>query len=184
MTHPACDPQPLDSLEQIPKSEGWDLRWSSGWTRTQFLKRAVGGAMALSVASLGFLPTRRSFATHAGQDPYQIYQSCPSYAASHDCVLGCGPSRVCVSGDCCITNPADHKVGWHKREGNVWKVRANACVSGTGYDGWLWRFDSTCGCCRSGLTYRCHDGFKCNSSGGSCEPTICRWVKECYGNRC
>ncbi|NKZ09208.1 hypothetical protein HGB48_36550, partial [Actinomadura latina] len=31
---------------------------------------------------------------------------------------------------------------------------------GGGYDGWLWAYTKSCGSCKKGVTWRCHDGWK------------------------
>lgn len=165
------------SLDDIPVAEAGVLRFS--WSRGEFLRRAFGGAVAMSLTSMGFLSVKNANATHAGDDPYQIKQSCFTNIPG-SCSPGCGPSPVCST--CCITNTGEHKCGWHRRVGAMYGVRHNQCKPGGGvWDGWLWGVGSSCGCCSGGLTYRCHDGFKCNSSGNNCNPTICRWKKSCSG---
>ena len=159
-----------------------------GWDRTQFLRTAVVTAVGVGVASLGiFPPARRALASHAGTEGYQILQSCPSYASGDDCSPGCGPSPV--DSRACVGNSSSHWYGWHRASCNdaygfQWKLRPNACVSGTSWDGWRWSYNNLCGCCTS-ISYRCHDGWRCSGASGGCQGTsqcdrtICRWIVSC-----
>jgi hypothetical protein len=148
------------------------------WTRGDFLRTAAATGMGMGLASLGiFPPARSALASHVGSDGYEIKPlPCPSYASDHNCSPGCGPSPV-VSG-ACQTDSSNHHYGWHRNTGCVWKLRKNACVSGTGWDGWRWKYDGLCGCCTS-VTFRCHDGWHCNSSCGNCTKSICKWTTAC-----
>lgn len=163
---------------RIRRTADWSLL---SWNRREFLRTAGATAVAVGLASVGILPpARRALASHGGTNGYQIKPlPCPGYAGPHNCNPGCGDSEVdarsCVS--------SGHKKGWHRAGCNSawgfkWKLRKDWCVSGTGWDGWLWSYDSTCGCCSS-VTFRCHDGWRCNSNCASCVRTICRWKTAC-----
>lgn len=134
-------------------------------------RTVLGGALAagtgIGMAVLGvFPPARRAMA-----EGYDILNSCPSYAASHDCSPGCGPSPVCA--DCCVPVPYLN-AGYHKDNATFvgYALRPNECFSGT-YDGWIWKYAQACaGCGAAGVTWQCHDGWKWNGSAWG--KTICR----------
>jgi hypothetical protein len=145
-------------------------RGSAAPTRRGFLRGAAAAGIGLGLGALGLLPpARRAYAYHEnGSDGYQIYTgACPSYAGPHNCSPGCGPSTV--HPDAC--HESGHFVGWHKNVGRVYKLRKNECVRGTGWDGWNWRYSARCGNCGGGVTYRCHDGWRCDA---------CRRRIACY----
>lgn len=134
---------------------------------------ATAGLKALGV----FPPAREALASGfqlAGY--YDIYPRCPSYASNHNCSPGCGPSLVCSV--CCRTS-GKYK-GFHKSgvsDPGRYKLRPDACVGG-GYDGWLWAYTKSCGSCKKGVTWRCHDGWK-KSKKGNWYRTICRKATSC-----
>lgn len=136
-----------------------------GFDRRGFVKRVVGTGMALGLSSLTVFPPARAFA-----DGFDIYNSCPSYAADHGCSPGCGPSVV--------RNAACDSRGWHENTGCFYKSRYNQCYGGWA-DGWYWR-PSGCSPCGSARTsYRCHDGRTCPDNCGNCYYTICRSFQGC-----
>lgn len=173
------------SISELPSVDG-DSRGGvfSSWNRRQLLQRTFGGAVALSLTSLNLLPpAQRAYATHLGSEGYHIKDGCGGDFGSTDCTLGCGPSNVCGNmsgGPCCVTEAGAHQQGYHRANGREWQLRPNQCVPGTGWDGWKWNYPNQCGCCRGGITYRCHDGKNCDSSGNNCVPRVCRWVVDCF----
>lgn len=173
---PAVDPTAL--------SNGGGLGgWLGGSNRRQLFKRTMGAAVGMSLLSLSYLPPgRRAFASHVGTNGYQIKDFCGNDYGWTNCSPGCGPSNVCggvSGGPCCHTESNSHYRGWHRNGGKSWKLRPNQCVPGTGWDGWKWRYSSSCGCCKGGIKYRCHDGYNCDSNGNNCVPRVCRWTVEC-----
>lgn len=150
-------------------------------TRRRFLQRVGLLGMALSLSAVTSLLPRRAWASHDSTDGYNIYGSCPSYAANHDCSPGCGPSTV--YGDACIEDTGHVHYRYHKGQmydANL-MLRPNDCLSG-GYDGWIWNIvvqNGGCGGCANGQTLVrwCHDGYKRIS--GSWVPSICRWKHGC-----
>jgi hypothetical protein len=175
------DMQTYRSISELPTvTEGALGRAFTGWNRRQLLRRTLAGAVGLSLASLGLLPpARRAYAHHAGTDGYQIKPlPCPPYASDHNCSPGCGPSKKCRNQHCCNTNPSSHFFGWYRRQGRKWKLRKGQCW-GSDWDGWRWAVAGSCGCCGGGLTYRCHDGYKCDTDGNNCVPRICLWTVNC-----
>jgi hypothetical protein len=175
------------SIEDVPSVEGCTLGrgHTLSWNRRQLLQRIFGGAVAVSLLSLSVLPpARRAYASHAGSPGYQIKGlPCPSYAANHNCTPGCGDSTVCghvTGGHCCINQVTRHRYGWHKHNSAYprYKLRPNECVSGTGWDGWVWKTDEPCGVCFYGVRYRCHDGWWRNRSG-TWVKRICRTSLYC-----
>jgi len=123
---------------------------------------------AVGMAAIGVFPAaRRAYA-----DGYDIYGSCPSYAADHNCSPGCGPSTIFA--DSCTTSGS--LTGFHKNDGVTWALRPNQCFAGT-YDGWLWRYQGACGTCACYVERRCHDGYRQTSSGWV--RSICRWNTDC-----
>ncbi|OLF05194.1 peptidoglycan-binding protein [Actinophytocola xinjiangensis] len=141
-------------------------RWA-GWAPTRRAVLRVGGVAGLTALGGLFPSVRRAVA-----DGYDIYPTCPSYAADHDCSPGCGPSTIFA--DSCVTSGAN--TGFHKNDQVTWKLRPNACLSGS-YDGWLWRYDQACGACSCHIERRCHDGYRRTGSGWV--NSICRWTTEC-----
>lgn len=150
------------------------------WNRRQLLRRAFGGAVALGLVSLSYVPpARRAYASHSGNFGYRIKQNCPGANEDDQCNPGCSPSPVCggmSDGPCCVES--GHKEGWHKANGCEWKLRPGECTNDGTKDGWKWS-QGSCGVCDQGLTYRCHDGFACNANCGSCDNRICRHVTFC-----
>jgi hypothetical protein len=153
--------------------------WRRGWNRRDFVRMASATGIGLGLASLGvFPPARRAYASHVGSDGYQIKPlPCPGYAANHNCRPGCGDSPVVLAA--CQTDPSAHTYGWHRNTGCRWKLRKNQCVSGTGWDGWRWNFSGSCESCSNSITFRCHDGWQCDSNCGNCSKSICRWRVGC-----
>ncbi|GAA2639058.1 hypothetical protein SMC26_40775 [Actinomadura fulvescens] len=145
------------------------------WGRRGVLRSAVAIGTGLGISTLGLFPFARE--ASAARDGYQILNRCPSYAGKHNCSPGCGPSPSCY--DCCrfTGRTTCTRPGWFKVQRNKYKLRKNDCVRGKGWDGWNWRYDKRCGCCRSNVTYRCHDGYK--RIRGSWKPRICRTVIAC-----
>ncbi|MFG1855054.1 hypothetical protein ACGFJT_24690 [Actinomadura geliboluensis] len=138
---------------------------------------AAAGATA-GLKALGVFPPAREALSSGFQlvGYYDIYPRCPSYAANHNCSPGCGPSYVCSW--CCRTS-GKYK-GFHKSgvsDPGRYKLRPNQCYGG-GYDGWLWAYSKSCGSCKKGVTWRCHDGWK-KSKKGNWYKTICRKATAC-----
>lgn len=159
----------------------WLVRPSS---RGDFLRRVGVAAMGIGIASLGvFPPARKAFASHAGTDPFQIKGlPCPSYADTHNCNPGCGPSPLDFNG--CQSDSSSHYYGWHRGNcssyiGFKWRYRPNECITGQTWDGWLWKHTGICGFCANTITYRCHDGKRCDSNCANCVNTVCRWQVGC-----
>jgi hypothetical protein len=139
------------------------------WSRRVFVRTTGATLAGLGLAALGLLPPARQ----AVAGTRDINPNCLPINASNDCFPGCGPSTLCF--DCCGSD------GWHRSTGN-YRLRSDNCPKGTGYDGWLWRFNANCNCCRSFIVFRCHDGYKWTGSGWV--TTICRWTVGCGFNGC
>ncbi|HEX2130733.1 MAG TPA: peptidoglycan-binding protein [Actinophytocola sp.] len=149
-----------------PRSRTRKLRWA-GWAPTRRAVLRAGGVAGLTVLGGVFPSVRRAVA-----DGYDIYPRCPSYAADHDCSPGCGPSTIFA--DACVTS--GENTGFHKDDQVTWRLRPNACLSGS-YDGWMWRYDQACGACSCHIERRCHDGYRRTGSGWV--NSICRWTTDC-----
>ncbi|MEU5882351.1 hypothetical protein [Spirillospora sp. NPDC047279] len=150
----------------------------SGVGRRNVLRGIATAGASVGLGALGVFPqARQALAAGYAQRPgYQILGRCPSYAANHNCSPGCGPSVVCPT--CCRTSGSlkgYHKSG--KSHPGYYMLRPNQCYSG-GWDGWLWAYSKSCGSCRKGVTWRCHDGWK-KSAKGSWYKTICRKATSC-----
>jgi hypothetical protein len=143
--------------------------------RRRFLERCAAAGVAFGLGTLAQLPpARRAFASHVGNNPYEIKSlPCPSYAADHNCSPGCGPSAPSTN----YCAPDGHWAGYHRNAGLEWKVRPNECYGGWA-DGWRWSYGS-CGQCSRNITRRCHDGWRCDSNGANCFRTICRYNVVC-----
>lgn len=139
------------------------LSFGSGWrpSRRLFMKAVGGGLTAVALSAMKVFPDARI----AFADGYDVYNVCPSYAASHDCSPGCGPSAVCF--DCC-----DEGI-WHAPD-YPYALRPNECIGGWA-DAWIWSYSASCGGCYW-INYRCHDGWK---YVGFWQATICRATLEC-----
>ncbi|MGX7825980.1 peptidoglycan-binding domain-containing protein [Actinokineospora sp. 24-640] len=150
-------------VERRRPSRSWaGVDWSL--SRRSILRAGT----VVGLTALGAFPAVR----RAVADGYDIYPTCPSYAADHNCSPGCGPSMV--FGDACETVGAN--LGFHKNDGVTWTLRPNACLSGS-YDGWMWRYDRACGSCACHIERRCHDGYR--KVGSSWVRSICRWTTDC-----
>lgn len=161
---PLRGPAPGMRLEPRPRSRRFRVpRWEP--TRRAALRAGV--VTGLTVLGGVFPMVRRAVA-----DGYDIYPRCPSYAADHNCSPGCGPTMIFP--DSCVTSGSG--TGFHKNDQVLWKLRPNACLSGS-YDGWMWRYDGACGACTCHIERRCHDGYRKGSSGWV--PSICRWTTDC-----
>ncbi|OLF19126.1 peptidoglycan-binding domain-containing protein [Actinophytocola xanthii] len=156
--------EPGVPVEWRPRTARLSVR---GWAPTRRAVLRAGGALGLSVLGTVFPTVRRAVA-----DGYDIYPTCPSYAADHNCSPGCGPSTIFA--DACETSGPN--LGFHKDDQVTWRLRPNACLSGS-YDGWLWRYDQACGTCSCHIERRCHDGYRSTASGWV--RSICRWTTEC-----
>ncbi|WP_051469012.1 hypothetical protein [Actinomadura oligospora] len=140
---------------------------------------AAAGATA-GLNAIGVLPPARQalaegFSLTSGY--YDIYPHCPPGEPSVGCSPGCGPSLVCSV--CCRTS-GKYK-GYHRSgvsDPHRYKLRPNQCYGGK-WDGWLWKVSKSCGNCRKGVTWRCHDGWK-KSKRGNWYKTICRKAVACY----
>lgn len=159
--------------------------------RRGFMKAVGAAGMTAGLWAIGNLPpTRRALASHAGQRPYRILQSCNGHSCYNQGNQGCGdgsegpccPSTVfpnaCVGGG----DGQPHFVGWHKNAQHGysnWDVRPDDCVANQ-KDGWKWWVNSTCGPCVgcSKTEFRCHDGFRVYSGGGI-EASVCKWAVAC-----
>ncbi|MCT2582218.1 peptidoglycan-binding domain-containing protein [Actinophytocola gossypii] len=149
-----------------PRSRTRKPHWA-GWAPTRRAVLRAGGVAGLTLLGGVFPSVRRAVA-----DGYDIYPRCPSYASDHDCSPGCGPSTVFA--DACVTS--GENTGFHKDDQVTWRLRPNACLSGS-YDGWMWRYDQACGACSCHIERRCHDGYRRTGSGWV--NSICRWTTEC-----
>lgn len=142
------------------------------WNRRALLQGAISIGTGVGLSVVGLLPPART----ARADGYDILNRCPR-PNNHDCEPGCAPSKLCW--DCCrytggtrCTDPA-----WFKNNGN-YRIRKADCWPGhRHWDGWLWKYNRTCGCCRGGVTYRCHDGKK--KIRGRWYKRICRSTTAC-----
>lgn len=146
-------------------------------TRRSFIKGTIAAGVGFGLATVALLPpARRAFATHG--DGYEIKQlPCTSSHETDNCHPGCAPSTVYANA--CIEDSTNHNYEHHKANGCTWTLRKDQCMSGTTYDGWKWFFgDANCGCC-SEITYRCHDGWNCDSNCANCSKSVCRWVTAC-----
>jgi hypothetical protein len=139
--------------------------------RRTVLKGAVVSGSALGMAALGVFPaTRRAYA-----DGYSILGSCPGYAAGHNCSPGCGPSPV--YNDCCASTGYFRNGQSNNAHTAVCYLRPNQCVSGTGWDGWMWYYGGRCDRCSRYIEFRCHDGLRV--WGVYRVKAICRWITRC-----
>lgn len=143
------------------------ITWSPMPRRTVLRAGAALGT-ALGMAAIGVFPAAR----RARADGFDIYPSCPSYAADHNCSPGCGPSTI--FGDSC--NLSGPNLGFHKNDGVTWMLRPNQCFQNM-YDGWVWRFQGACGTCACFVERRCNDGYRMTSAGWV--KSICRWNTDC-----
>lgn len=190
------------NLEDLPKADDSEFRGLKSLLvdRRQLFGRALGGAVALSLTSVNLLPpARRAYASHtngggaygyriAAQSNWPNHGGCPPASRpSASCSRGCAPSKICGTnvsdGPCCVP-PGFHKFGYHKHasfsSGNDWKLRPSQCTTSPSFtDGWLWKFNGSCGCCKGGIKYRCHDGWRLNSDGSNCCKRICRHTVSC-----
>lgn len=150
---------------------------AAGPGRRAFLTGAFAAAAGAAVGVLGVVPFARPAvaAGPGGRYGYRVYRGdCPSYASSHDCEPGCGPSPVYA--DTC--EPSGFYRGWFKnRPTDGYRLRPGQCLSG--YDAWVWRYSGRCHACRRVIEYRCHDGYKL--VGGVWFNAICRHVTDCDG---
>ncbi|GAB3470096.1 peptidoglycan-binding domain-containing protein [Actinophytocola sediminis] len=149
-----------------PRARTRKPRWA-GWAPTRRAVLRAGSVVGLTALGGVFPSVRRAVA-----DGYDIYPNCPSYAADHNCSPGCGPSTIFA--DACLTSGTN--TGFHKDDQVTWRLRPNACLSGS-YDGWMWRYDQACGACSCHIERRCHDGYRRTGSGWV--NSICRWTTEC-----
>ena len=148
-----------------------------GPTRRSFLGGAMAAATGTGLAALGvFSIARPALADGSGgQYGYRVHTGeCPSYASSHNCEPGCGPSPVYL--DTCETT--GYYRGWFKnRPAEGYRLRPGQCLSG--FDAWVWRYSGRCWACQRVIEYRCHDGYK--RAGGVWFNAICRHTNECDG---
>lgn len=148
-----------------------------GPTRRSFLGGAMAAATGTGLAALGVFSSARPAlaAGPGGQYGYRVHDGeCPSYASSHNCEPGCGPSPVYL--DTCETT--GYYRGWFKnRPAEGYRLRPGQCLSG--FDAWVWRYSGRCGACQRVIEYRCHDGYK--HAGGVWFNAICRHTNECDG---
>lgn len=147
-------------------------------SRRGFLGGAFAAATGAGLAVLGVFPGAREALADGpdGRYGYRYHRgSCPSYAGSHNCEPGCGPSPVHL--DSC--EPTGYYRGWFKnRPTEGYRLRPGQCLSG--FDAWEWRYSGACGVCRNVIAFRCHDGYK--NVGGGWFNAICRHVDECDGH--
>jgi hypothetical protein len=146
--------------------------------RRNVLRGLAAAGTSLGLTALGVFPQARQAlaAGYSLRGYYDIYPRCPSYASNHNCSPGCGPSLVCSV--CCRTS-GKHK-GFHRSgvsDPHRYKLRPNQCYGGR-WDGWVWAYAHSCGNCRKGVTWRCHDGWK-KSKRGNWYKTICRKALAC-----
>lgn len=164
----------------------WDATTPS-MRRRSVLRGMFGLAIGASLALVGSLSTARPALAN-----YTIRDSCTGNEATHNCSPGCGPSMVCS--DCCGTRPGGATCEpaptssapclcgkWHRVVVNTYSLRPNEC-GGSPYDGWNWRYASSCGCCNSGTKFRCHDGEK--KIGGTWYNSICKSLTGCSSCTC
>jgi hypothetical protein len=191
----------LDSVPPLrgPRPEGAErvrrrapAATAEGVGRRSMLGGVIAAGTTAGLVALGvFSPARKALAasgpgtggwtpgtyTH-GLTPgyYDIYSKCPSYAESHNCSPGCGPSTV-VSTAC---RTSGKYTGYHKSgvsDPGQYKLRPNECY-GSKYDGWIWHYANPCGNCATSVTWRCHDGWT-KSADGTWYKSICRWAYAC-----
>jgi hypothetical protein len=146
-----------------------------GWraTRRGFLRGSLVAGASVGLTTLGVFPQARK-ALAEGYDMKSL--PCPSYAASHNCSPGCGPSLPSES----FCRTASPHAGYHRTGsagGYNYSLRPNQCYGGWA-DGWYWEYKARCGGCAGGKRYRCHDGYR--SSGSGTTRTICRHRVVCY----
>lgn len=143
------------------------------WDRRHILRTAFTAGTAMGLTVLGVFPTART--AHAA-DGYKIRSGCTRDSRNDNCEPGCGPSKLCF--DCCRYTSVGSCTasGWFKNDRRRYRLRPNQCFGG-GHDGWVWKYDRTCGCCRGGVKYRCHDGSK--KISGRWRPRICRSTLAC-----
>jgi hypothetical protein len=151
---------------------------AAGVVRRSMLGGAVAAGTTLGLTALGvFSPARKAMNGGFRLVGYaDIYNACPSYAASHNCSPGCGPSTV-VAGAC---RSSGTYRGYHRSsvtDPGVFKLRPNECYAGK-YDGWMWHYAAACGKCARSVTWRCTDGWK-KSATGTWYKSICRWTHAC-----
>jgi S-formylglutathione hydrolase FrmB len=169
-------PRP-DGAERVRRSA--PAATAEGVRRRSMLGGAMAGGTALGLAALRvFSPAREAMSDGyvLAADHYDVYGKCPSYAASHNCSPGCGPSTV-VSGAC---KTGGKWRGYHRSaatDPGVYKLRPNECYAGR-YDGWVWHYAHACGKCKKSVTWRCTDGWKKSTTGGWYK-SICRWSHAC-----
>jgi hypothetical protein len=131
-----------------------------------------------TIAGLGALGVAFPGVRRAQADGYDIYGQCPSYAATHNCSPGCGPSMVFDQSIVCVPS-GQTRAGYHKAgPTTTYKLRPNECYGTT--DGWLWYYSGPCDPCRYAVEYRCHDGWYKYSTAGFVK-SICRWRTVCLG---
>lgn len=149
-------------------------------TRRRFIGAALGTGMALGLSTLTIFPSvRRAYAVH-GTQGYQIRTAECTSGMDFNCRPGCGPTRR-VRRSFCVTDSQQHTYGFHKNNRRRWKLRPDQCLKDTNFDGWLWQHLPTTSCegCYNSITFRCHDGKRCNNQGRNCVNTVCRWRTAC-----
>lgn len=174
----------LPSVETPPKSAGPSTTLFSRSavaaqrSRRDFMRVIGAAGVGVGLAAVGWLPpARRARATHAGDDGYQISQSCHYGGYSDSCSDPCDASPIC--GHCCQTDSSNHHYGWHRNTTVKYRLRKNECAPGDTYDGWKWQFMGCCAGCTNPW-FRCHDGRYCwDGTLSTCGPTICKWITTC-----
>ncbi|MDO3703063.1 peptidoglycan-binding protein [Micromonospora sp. C28SCA-DRY-2] len=160
------DPGTGAAPRRRPAASRTGSRLGTSWALSRRTLLQAGTAVGMAALSV-FPAARRAYA-----DGYDIYGSCPSYAADQNCSPGCGPSPIFAA----ACNTSGTYAGFHRNDGTTWKLRPNQCYAGT-YDGWLWRYQGACGACACSVERRCHDGYRMTSSGWV--RSICRWNTDC-----
>ena len=151
--------------------------------RRTFMKSVVLGGSVVGLWAMRVFPAAREAWADTGG--YQIFTNgdtgpCLSggYAANDNCT-GC--NRVpCDSQICCVSSSSLPHYRYMKSQYHgydAFGLRPNECINDTGYDGWEWEYDGSCGNCLHWSNFRCHDGWE--AIGGSWFKTICRWKLGC-----
>jgi hypothetical protein len=157
--------------------------------RRTFMQTAGAVGIGVGLVIVGAPPPARRALAHHGVK-YDIKdRPCPTgggpggigdFYEDNPACEPCGPSTVYPNA--CETTFGQHYIGYHKDNAN-WNLRPGECVPNSDfYDGWLWHVGQTCGTggCTDWVIYRCHDGYKILSGGGT-DESVCKWVCDCPG---
>ncbi len=169
-------------FEDLPEADPADLRArlvATPRSRRSFFASAFGVGVGVALGGFAMINTGTEKARASGYfNDWTNTSAGPcapgGYASGHtEAGIKCGPSTPCYDESCCwkYHDGAGNRVGWHKHAPGAGRTyfthRPDDCYSGT-YDSWHWRFSD-------GHTYRCSDGWVCQTSGG-CYRSICPWA--------